>query len=121
MQMHDPAPEDQTPVEVPVDALAPPSLEERLQMYVRQQMSRYAEAQDLGTFEEEDDFELDNDMDPDPDISTPYDVIELLEDHAEQVPFTPEQQEALQALSEALPKADDPPGEPVEAETKAEQ
>ncbi len=48
---------DPTPIEIPLGFQAPPSLKEMVQEAVRTQFSAYAESQDLGTFEQEDDFE----------------------------------------------------------------
>ncbi len=51
---------DPVPVELPVGMQGPPSMRELVQEYVRGAMSDYAEEHELGTFDEEDDFEPEN-------------------------------------------------------------
>lgn len=67
---------DQTPVHIPgvTDKPAPLSLREELQRYVRQEMSRQAQEQQLESFDEADDFEVD---DEEPDLTTEYSVTEM--------------------------------------------
>ncbi len=49
---------DPRPVEIPVNiSRGPPSVAELVQGYVAGEMSQWAAAQDLGTFEDEDDFD----------------------------------------------------------------
>lgn len=64
---------DKTPVEVPVGYKSPPTLAELVQTYVRQEVSQAASAQGLGTFEEEDDYEIE---DPDDLPFSQYEVTE---------------------------------------------
>lgn len=68
------------PVEIPAHVSAPPSLEARLQRYVRFELSRANAEVGLETFEEFDDFSLDEDMDDDGDLTSPYEMTELQEE-----------------------------------------
>lgn len=52
----------------------PITLREEMQRFIRQQISNIAQANNHGSFEDEDDFEED---DPDPDLTSPYSVQEL--------------------------------------------
>ena len=72
---------DRTPVEVPFDFRAPPSIKEELQRYVRYYVSDIAREAGLGSFAEEDDFEIEDEDDED--LVGPYDVREMGEDDLE--------------------------------------
>lgn len=52
---------DPVPMAVPVGYDAPPTMEELIQRYVRQEVSQAASADGHGTFEDEDDFAMDDD------------------------------------------------------------
>lgn len=54
---------DPTPVEVPLGMKAAPSMQELIKAAVRQEVSRVAEAAGLGSFVDEDDFDLDGEED----------------------------------------------------------
>lgn len=62
---------DPTPVELPVNSDKPPSLREEMMRFIRVEMSRQAEKDNLETFDEFDDFKID---DEEPDLSSPYTV-----------------------------------------------
>ncbi len=49
---------DPVPIAVPVGYDLPPTMDELIRQYVRQEVSQQASADGMGTFEEEDDFEL---------------------------------------------------------------
>ncbi len=51
---------DPIPLEMPIGFDHPPSIRELVQEYVRSEMSQQASKDDMGTFEEEDDFEEDD-------------------------------------------------------------
>lgn len=55
---------DPTPVAVPVRFRGGPSLAEEIKAAVRQEVSRYAESQGFETFEEADDFDVEDDPMP---------------------------------------------------------
>ncbi len=82
---------DPTPVEIPLGS-GPPTVEELVRGYVEAEMSAYAQTQDLGTFEEEDDFD---EEDPDLLDLSGFEVheYEMVEDEvpssAEEVPEAP--------------------------------
>lgn len=67
---------DTTPVHIPgkTDRQAPLTLREEMQRFVRQEVSRVAAAREFETFEESDDFEIE---DEEPDLTSPYTVREL--------------------------------------------
>lgn len=67
---------DGTPVEVPLRFSRPPTLEERMKMFIRsQRMQEVAQAAGMESFQEADDFEID---DPD-EALTPYELSQLME------------------------------------------
>ena len=74
MKMRDPV--DPNPTEWPADKLIPPSFEERMQAFVRGELSRIAEDKGMPTFEEEDDFDIDDEDD----LLSPYQVREVVPD-----------------------------------------
>ena len=55
---------DDTPVEVPLHFKRPPTIQEMIRQHIRTEMSRQAEQQGEESFEEADDFEMDEDPDP---------------------------------------------------------
>lgn len=75
---------DQTPVEVPTGLRRPPSIHEEIKRFIRSELSRQAQANEMETFEEADDFEID-DSEID-DLPTPYQLREpeeMLADYPE--------------------------------------
>lgn len=64
---------DPTPVEMPLGFKRPPSLQEEIQRLIRVQMSQLAQEDGYESFEEADDFEVDEDPDP----LSPYEVVEM--------------------------------------------
>lgn len=64
---------DPTPVEMPLGFKRPPTLQEEIQRIVRIQLSQQAQAEGFETFEEANDFEMDEDPDP----LSPYEVSEM--------------------------------------------
>lgn len=61
---------DPNPVEVPIGAKRPETLAEQVQRLVRTSVSAYAQAQGEETWEEAEDFDVEDDFDP----STPYET-----------------------------------------------
>lgn len=61
---------DPTPLAIPVNFRRPPSIEEMIQKYVRTELSTRAQDQGAETFEEADDF----DVDDDPELRSPYEI-----------------------------------------------
>lgn len=55
---------NQTPVAIPAGYHAAPSINEIIRQYVRQEMSKQAAESGFESFEEADDFEVDEDPDP---------------------------------------------------------
>lgn len=64
---------DPTPVEMPLGFKRPPTLQEEIQRIIRVQMSQQARAEGFETFEEADDFAVDEDPDP----LSAYEVMEM--------------------------------------------
>lgn len=63
---------DPTPVSVPAGWSRPLPLAEQIRRMVRQEMSQHAQAQGMESFEEADDFDVDEDSDP----LSPYEIPE---------------------------------------------
>lgn len=55
---------DDTPVAIPVRLTRPPTLTEQMRQVIRGELSRAAAAEGYETFEEADDFDVDDDFDP---------------------------------------------------------
>lgn len=68
---------DPTPLEVPSDLLVPPTLEERMKAMIRQELSAIAVKSDMGSFEEENDFEED---DEEADLLSDYQIRLMLDE-----------------------------------------
>jgi len=63
---------DPTPIEVPAGFHHPPSLEDRMKRYIRDELSATANNEGFETFEEADDFDIPDDpIDP----TTPYETV----------------------------------------------
>lgn len=67
---------DPTPIEVPVDFRAPPSLVDEIKRYVRAELSARADAAGEETFEEADDFWVDDDEH----LSSEYELTDMQEE-----------------------------------------
>lgn len=89
---------DPVPLQVPDSCQRPPSLREEMQKYVRSEISKLARDNDLGSFEDEDDFDLN---DGDDHFVTPYTVHDVVPDNEAPV-------ESLDG-SDGEPVAPDPP------------
>lgn len=64
---------DTTPIELPIGYQQPETLAEQMRRFIRQEVSQVAQAQSLGTFTEEDDFEEDDEP------LTPYEMTDMQE------------------------------------------
>lgn len=104
---------DDTPVEVPLNFRRPLTLQEEIQRLIRNQMSQNAAAQGFESFEEANDFDVDDDADP----FTQYEVAEMQEE-----PNLPKESENGKvepggaAMREGVPKAG---GENISAQSSA--
>lgn len=67
-------PVDNTPVEIPTRLRLPSNRVEQLRAYIRAEVSRASQEQGAETFEEADDFELDDEA---PEPYTPYEMHDL--------------------------------------------
>lgn len=65
---------DPRPVEVPVGFQRPPTLQEEIRRFIRVEMSQRAQSQELESFEEADDFEIDDEVE---EFTSAYEVMEL--------------------------------------------
>lgn len=63
---------DPTPVEIPVGVIRPESLESIMARMINERFSQMAEEKGLETFEEADDFDIDDDL-----PKTPYEMVDL--------------------------------------------
>lgn len=97
---------DPRPVEIPAELKRPPSLKEQMQQMIRQEMSLAAAQANEETFEEADDFDID-DIDTMPE--SPYNVPE--EDFVDMLPET----------LESLDGADTDKQEPDEGHTSVSE
>lgn len=61
---------DPTPMAPPIGYKKQPSIWEQQRALIRQELSRHAESQGFESFEESDDFDVDDDFDP----TTPYEA-----------------------------------------------
>jgi hypothetical protein len=93
---------DLRPVEIPLGLDRPPSLKEEMQMYIRQQFSQLAEEHNLGSFEEEDDFDIDDD-------DLPYSKYEQTE---EMMNMKPEENLVDYSVDEPTGSKDEPETDP---------
>ena len=95
-----------------------PGLEERLQAFVRQAISQVAVQGGAGSFEEEDDFDVADDDDPN--ILSDYQVLEMVRDGDFAVPETDEADAELEerlAEGQAAPQAQpEPPSDTEDAQ-----
>ena len=104
---------DKTPIEVPT-MHRPLTLREEMQRFVRQELSQQMQNRGMESFEEADDFEID-DFEDEPDMTTGYTVHELFDedgaprDELEGEPIP----EDLEAAEEAPPS---PPVDPAIAD-----
>lgn len=76
---------DQTPVNIPLKFRAPPTLQEQIRAMVRGELSQVAAQQGHETFEEADDFDVDDDYDP----RSPWELDFDQEHAAEPAPAAP--------------------------------
>lgn len=117
---------DPTPVEIPGNARGSESIQDMIQRYIGTAMQQYAQEENLGTFEEEDDFTEDDhdelvmpsgfevsdfDMEADAEMPPPFDVTDpaAVEPPAEPDPSTGHIPPAAPAASPV-----NPPAEPTE-------
>lgn len=97
---------DQTPMEIPLGFKMPMSLADQIRQMVRTQLSAQAEAQGEETFEEADDFEIDEDPSP---ISV-YEMQDMAPEFARERDASPPVQDAPRTSQKAPPS---PPNHPV--------
>lgn len=68
---------DLTVMHIPGNCHQPLSLRDQMRQFVREELSKQAEDNKMGSFEDEDDFSED---DPEADITSPYEVTDLIPD-----------------------------------------
>lgn len=98
---------DLTPVEISAERSRPPTLKEEMRRFISDEMSRVGESQGQETFEESDDFDIDDD-----ELSSPYELTEMQEEFIPEPPETPSEtpHEAAHAPSTL-------PAEPADLQT----
>lgn len=74
---------DPTPVEMPLRFrnMGPSQMRDEIRMMVREAMSDFAHDQGFETFEEADDFDIDDE----PDLVSPYEIVEMVPEYPEVV------------------------------------
>ena len=88
---------DKTPMEIPID-VRPPSIREEMRQYIRTVISQNAEEVGVGTFEEEDDFDIPDEFDP----ISPYEIQEMIEE--EYIESNPIQRSSTESNNETPPE-----------------
>lgn len=73
MKKSDYEPVDNTPVEMPTRLRLPQTRTEQIRQFIRQELSFKAQQEGVETFQEADDFEIEDDQEP----FSPYEVIEF--------------------------------------------
>lgn len=68
----------QKPIEIPLGFERPLTLQEEIRIMIQSEASRAAEAAGFETFEESDDFEVDDEDDDQ--LSSPYEILEMIPD-----------------------------------------
>lgn len=101
---------DHTPIEISAEQSAPLSLKDEMRRFISDEISRVAESQDEETFEESDDFDLDDDDLPE----SPYELTEMQEEFLMEPPEPPS--ETPHEAPDATPA---PPAEPPHPQTPA--
>lgn len=106
---------DPTPIEIPAGFDKPPSLRDEMRRFIREEFARSAvDAEDAETFEEADDFDIDEDPDP----FSQYEVMDMVEEEPIDTPETPS--EDAGATNEDNPTPSDPPPKDVSASNTSE-
>lgn len=101
---------DPTPVAAIAQRQRPLTLREEMQRFIREQASEVAEMHGHDSFEDFDDFEID---DEDPDLTTPYTVSELHSEFEETLDGQPTAEDLSEEAEEgAGVQAGSAPGEP---------
>lgn len=96
---------DDTPVEVPLNWKRPPSLREMIQQHIRTEMSLTAQGEGMETFEEADDFEVDEDPDP----LSQYELREMAEERPKPPAEAPKEKPPESAKSAEAPASTSAP------------
>lgn len=99
---------DDTPIAVPLHWKRPPTLREMIQQHIRTEMSLTAGAEGMETFEEADDFEVDEDPDP----LSQYELREMAEERPKPPPEAPKEKPAEPAKPADAPASTSAPTAP---------
>lgn len=94
---------DPTPVALPLGS-PEPTLRDLVRQYIRQEISAQAASQGAGTFEEEDDFEVDDE----PDLTTRYTVHDVVDEVPESISGPGEAAEPERSESPPVPEPQPP-------------
>lgn len=96
---------DDTPLEVPLNWKRPPSLREMIQQHIRTEMSAQADQDGLETFEESDDFDVDEDPDP----LSQYELTPMAEERPKPPAEAPQEKRPEPVKTDAAPAANSAP------------
>jgi hypothetical protein len=98
---------DPRPVEIPLDCKKPESIEDMIRKYVATQLSTHMHNQGHETFDEANDFDVDEDDDVM--YNSPYEEIELIEEHLDDTKHGETAQEVNSIIAEPSTKTDEKP------------
>lgn len=98
---------DPTPLEVPLNWKRPPSMQELIKQHIRSEMSRQAADTGMETFEEADDFDVDEDPDP----LSQYELREMAEERPKPRVEAPQEKPAEPAKPDVSTSISTPPAE----------
>lgn len=102
---------DTTPIEVPIQR--PLTLKEEMQRFIRQEFSNQLHDDGFETFEESDDFDIDDDFDP----LSEYELSDLQEEFIAETPPEPSQDPQEPIPDKSGGEGGDPPSDTPEGET----
>lgn len=96
---------DPTPIDVPLNWKRPPSMQDLIKQHIRVEMSRQAADTGMETFEEADDFEVDEDPDP----LSQYELREMAEERPKPRVEAPQEKPAEQPKADVSTSNSTPP------------
>ncbi len=105
---------DSTPIEVPIGYDTPLPLREEMRRFIKQELSAAAESAGEETFEEADDFDIDEE-----ETLSPYELTDLQEEFVDDEPEEVRPKEGVENTEGVVPK--DGEVEPLEKAAKPEE
>lgn len=101
---------DTRPMEIPLDACRPQTMEELVKKYVAVTLSAQMEDQGHETFEESNDF----DIDEDDDFVSPYEIVEMIDEVPIEMQEEPPKEEKPNGNAKPTEELESPPKEDVQ-------